>query len=141
MTAFFHFPRVRTVALGLAMLVWAAPVSAQDTVIFPEEAMPALMRVTMAQTADAKCDGMSTRKLRVQAAMIKMLTEVKDAGADPVAAVEYLKTPEANERIAAQTVALREKHDLPGEDDASLCQMIRAEAKADKDLARLMRIR
>ena len=133
--------KARQCVMGLALSAVSSSVWAQDVVVFPEEAMPALMRVTMAQTADAKCDGMSARKLRVQAAMIKMLTEVKDAGADPVAAVEYLKTPEANERIAAQTVALREKHDLPGEDDASLCQMIRAEAKADKDLARLMRIR
>ena len=130
--------QIPSVVLSLFLV---APAVAQDHVVFPEEAMPALMRVTMVQTADAKCEGMSARKVRVQAAMVRMLTDVRDAGADPVAAVEYLKTDDANERIAEKTQGLRAKHGFPGDDDASLCQMIRAEAKVDKDLARLMRIR
>lgn len=108
---------------------------------FPESAMDDLMRVTMAQTADAKCDGISARSVRVQAAMLRMLKAVKEAGIDPVAAVEYLETPEANERIAERTDALRQKHGVDADSDAALCEAIRAEAKDDKDLASLMRIR
>jgi hypothetical protein len=108
---------------------------------FPENAMDDLMRVTMAQTADAKCDGISARSVRVQAAMLSMLKSVKEAGVDPVAAVAYLETPAANERIAERTNALRVKHGVDAESDAALCEAIRAEAKEDKDLARLMRIK
>jgi len=123
-----------------AFLVVAFGAVAQES-NFPEVAMDDLMRVTMAQTADQKCDGMTARTMRVQTAMLAMLQTVKNSGVDPVAAVEYLKTPEAEARIAARTDALRAKHGVDAESDEGLCSAIRAEAKEDKDLARLMRIR
>ena len=130
---------VRNIVL-MAGVFAGAGVHAQD-VVFPEEAMDALMRVTMAQTADQKCDGMSVRTIRLQTAMVAMLSAVKELGADPVAAVHYLETEEAAARIAERSALLREKHGVDAEGDDALCAAIRAEAEEDEELARLMRIR
>ena len=127
-------------ALAVSLLFAGGPALAQD-IAFPEEAMDALMRVTMAQSADAQCDGISARNLRVQAAMLDMLTTVRDLGSDPVAAVEYLKTEEGAARVAEREAALRAKHGAEPEGVDGLCATIRAEAKQDRDLARLVRIR
>ena len=130
----------RSILAALLPALIALPIAAQDVVVFPEEAMDDLMRVTMAQTADQKCDGISARSMRVQVAMVTMLTHVKELGYDPVAAVEYLNTEEASARIAVREVALREKHGVDAESDEGLCAAIRAEAAEDEDLADLVRI-
>ena len=123
-----------------ALSLCASSAVAAEDVVFPEEAMDALMRVTMANTADQQCEGISVRKFRVQSAMLRMLTSVKKLGADPVAAVEYLGTEEAEARIEARSAALREKHGVATEGDAALCDAIRAEAAEDGELAALVRI-
>lgn len=123
-----------------AFLAAATPVLAADDV-FPEEAMDALMRVTMASTADGQCEGITARQARVQKAMVAMLTQVQSLGASPVQAVEYLKTEEGAARIKSRETALREKYGISADDPDGLCAAIRAEAGVDAELAKLVQIK
>ena len=124
------------IALALGLSV-ASPAAAQD-VVLSDEAWAGLMRVTYATTAAAKCDGAKSNAKRMERAMLELLGSVAAAGQDPVAAVQYIETEAGMAEVTLREAALRAKHGQDAEGDKALCAAIQAEAKADRELGRLV---
>jgi len=107
----------------------------------PQYAYDVVAKVSMATTADAVCEGISSRPKRVQAYIVSLYTQLGQDGISATDAAAVFETPDALNRIAEREVALREKHGAAPEGADGLCAAIRAEATENKDFARLMRIR
>ncbi len=124
------------VAVALAM----SPALSQDLTL-PDYAYDMMAEISIATTADGKCDGISQRPKKVQARMLEMLSRLVKDGYDATAAATHFRTPEALAQIARREAALRARHGVAAEGDAALCEAIRAEAGENKDIARMVRLR
>ncbi len=123
---------------GLAL--WAGAAVAQDLSL-PDYAYDMMAEISIATTADGKCDGISQRPKKVQARMLEMLSRLVKDGYDATAAATHFQTPEALAQIARREADLRARHGVAATGDDALCQAIRAEAKENKVIAKMMRLR
>ena len=126
---------------GLTGLVLWAGVAAGQDLTLPDYAYDMMAEVSIATTADAKCDGISQRPKKVQARMLEMLSRLVKDGYDATAAATHFQSPEALAQIARREAEMRARHGVAPEGDAALCQAIRAEARQNKVIAKMMRVR
>ena len=123
-----------------AALMIAGPAQAKvDTL--PDYAYDMVAEVTMAATADQKCEGIKARSKRVEKHVLALYQRLMKEGISVQDAVAHLQTEAALAEIAKREKELRERHSVAAEGDEALCAAIRAEAEANETVADLMRIR
>ncbi len=94
--------------------------------------------VTMANTADAKCEGVSMKRKKMEQYLLKMYRKLAQEGVAPGDAAAVLQGPVAARELAAREKTLRERHGVAAEGDAAMCKAIMAEAASNKDLASML---
>ena len=132
-----RFGLIATVGL---MVMQGLPALAQVEEL-PAFAYDMVSEITFASTADAKCDGIKTRPAKLQSYIVDMYGKLADEGISATDAAKHFETSTANEQIALRDGALRSKHGVGAEGIDALCAAVRAEAAANRDFAKLLRIR
>jgi len=131
---------VKIQAVALAALFAATPALAQVDQL-PAYAYDMVAEVTMATTADATCDGIKQRPKRVQNYIVKLYGRLAQDGIAVADAAASFQSEFSLSEIAKREVALRARHGVASEGADALCTAIRAEARDNKALAAMMRIR
>ena len=127
-------------ALGTAALIaalGAGAVRAEEAIV-PPWAYDMVAVVTMANTANAKCAGVSMKKKKMEQYLLKMYRKLAQEGVAPQDAAAELQGPLAARELAAREKALRARHGVDAAGDAALCAAIIAEAAENRDLAAML---
>ncbi len=129
-------------------LAWMATAAALIAVpalakvdMLPDYAYDMVAEVTMAATADQKCQGIKARSKRVEKHVLALYQKLMKEGISVQDAVEHLQGEAALAEIARREKDLRERHGVAAQGDEALCAAIRAEARENDAVADLMRIR
>lgn len=130
----------RTALALIASVGFAAPGLGQVEEL-PAFAYDMVTEVTMATTADAKCDGITTRPKKLQNYIIEMYGQLAKVNISAPDAAKHFESERATAEIAGRDAALRAKHGVAAEGTEALCAAIRAEAHENKPFATLMRIK
>ena len=131
---------IRSITIGIALcLSQSAAVHAQDQQL-PAFAYDMVAEVTFATTADAQCDGIKIRPVKLQNYIVDMYKQLGTAGVSATDAAKHFESTQATSQITARDGALRTKHGVAAEGIDALCMAIRAEAKVNRPFGKLMRI-
>jgi Family of unknown function (DUF5333) len=130
----------KNLAVLLAALLAGGPALAQVDEL-PAYAYDMVAQVTMATTADATCDGIKQRPKKVQNYIVNLYGRLAQDGIAVADAAANFQTDLALAEIAKREVDLRARHGVASQGADALCAAIRAEAKDNKALAAMMRIR
>ena len=133
-------PAIARAMLSAFLGLLPAAAAAQQAAL-PDYAYDMVTEISLATTADQKCDGISARKKRVEKRILEMYQRLVQDGYKMQEAVAALQDPATLAEVAAREKALRARHGVAPEGDQALCQAIRAEAAANESVAGLMRIR
>ena len=122
------------------MVLASSAARAQD-LILPAYAYDMVTEISYAMTAEAKCDGITTRPKKLQDHIIALYGQLGDLGISALDAAKHFESDFAKEQIATRADAFRAKHDAALDSDADFCRAVRAEVATNDALAALMRIR
>ena len=117
-----------------------APLFAQGMEL-PAYAYDAFANIGYAHTASTECNGAKINKRNLDKAAASVMQQMLADGIDVNAAVQHLGTPEGMAYMQDRESAMRARHGVAPEGIQDLCRAIAAEAKANRELRKMVTIR
>jgi len=107
----------------------------------PAFAYDGIARVSLVSTAAEICSGITARDRPLKSAAADVFKDLAAEGIDPTGSVLHFETDFAKYQINLRADQFRAKYGLGEVLDAAFCQAVKAEAKQDRSLRKLVKIK